>query len=246
MIATLRPGSRRTLVVLAALVLALLPGGGTRSADDPLLARAFEVHYRPLPDAAELIEALLSPDGTVTLRKRLNTLVVQDHESVLRRVQALLESYDVPPRNAELTFSLILGTERRPEPAANPDDRGGTLSKEVRGVLEILSDVTKWTAYESLGSRSVTGSEGETMVANLSQEYRVVFLLESVQEKQGKIKLEQLALQRLRVGEDGSKNFEELYRAGLVLNAGRVTLVGAARDPKSNTALFLAVQATPR
>jgi hypothetical protein len=211
--------------------------------DDPVSARAFEVRYRPLDDAAELVSAVLSDEGEFTLRPRLLTLVVTDRQSVLSRVAALLESWDVPPRNANFTFNLILG--RRPT-----DEQGGgtrpPLSDEVRNVMEMLRDVTQWSDYSSLGSYAVTSSEGERVVANLTEEYRVVFVLESVHEGQGRIKLERLALQRLRDAPEGGRRYDDLYSAGMVLVAGRVTLVGAAKDPDSSSALFLAVQATPR
>jgi hypothetical protein len=212
--------------------------------EDPVLARAYEVHYRSLDDTYELISAVLSPEGDVTFRRRLKTLVVQDRESVLDRVAALLESYDVPPRNAEIAITLVLGTEERDAVEGGTTDVG--LSTEVRGILESLGDFTRWTDYEPLGSRAVTGAEGDRVVANLSAEYRVVFVLESVLEKQGKVKFERFALQRLKVEADGRRRFEDLYVAGLTLSSGRVTLVGAAHDPASPTALFLAVQATPR
>ena len=214
-----------------------------RAEDDPVTARAYEVHFRSLDDAYEVISAVLSPEGEVTVRQRLKTVIVQDRESVLDRITALLESYDVPPRNAEVTLSLVLGTDTR-----DPEQHQGEieLSKEVRGILESLGDFTRWTEYEPLGSRSVTGAEGARVVANLSDEYRVVFVLESVLEKQGKIKFERFALQRFKVQPDGTGHYEDLYVAGLTLTADQVTLVGAAQDPASTTALFLAVQATPR
>lgn len=235
---------RRAVAALLAALLSAASGGAVRAEEDPVLARAYEVNYRSLDDAYEVISAVLSPEGDVTFRPRLKTLIVQDRESVLDRVAALLESYDVPPRNAEIAISLVLGTENQGAEARG--DRDAELSTEVRGILESLGDFTRWTDYEPLGSRSVTGAEGDRVVANLSAEYRVVFVLESVLEKQGKVRFERFALQRLKTEEGGRRRFEDLYVAGLTLSAGRVTLLGAAQDPASETALFLAVQATPR
>ena len=232
---------------IAGLLAASMLGAGfavpVRADDEPLLARAYEVRYRSLDDAYEVISAVLSPDGDVTYRPRLKTLIVQDRKAVLDRVAALLESYDVPPRNAEITISLVLGTDKRD---AEAGDGEVSLSTEVRGILESVRNFTRWTGYEALGSRSVTGAEGDQVIANLSDEYRVVFVLEAVLEKQGKVKFERFALQRFEEGEDGTGGFEDLYVAGMTLTADKVTLVGAAQDPASTTALFLAVQATPR
>jgi hypothetical protein len=213
--------------------------------DDPIRARAFQVQYQPLVDAADVIDPLLSEEGTVTLRRRLSTLVVEDRGSVLERVEDLLESWDIPPSNVQITFSLFLGVDRRQEdPQAPKADHG--LSTEVRGVLDKLSNFTKWTSYEQLGSRSVTGTEGATVVADLSDEYRVVFVVESVHKTHGAVKFERLQLQRVSHGEDGVPSVEDLFTAGMVLPPGKLRLVGAASDPNSKRALFLALQARAR
>jgi hypothetical protein len=229
----------------ALLVLSAAPAMAQPSPRDRVTARAFEIHYQPLLDAADVISPLLSEEGTVTLRPRLSVLVVEDRRAVLDRVADLLEDWDVPPPNVEITLSLFLGIDRRDEdPRAPQADHG--LSQEVRGVLEKLSDFTKWTTYEPLGSRSVTGTEGDTIVANLSDEYRVVFVVESVHETHGAVKFERLQLQRITVEDDGTESVDELYTAGMVLPAGKLKLVGAASDPNSRRALFLALQTRPR
>ena len=161
----------RPLWALAALWLAFgtQPVAAQEATEDPLSARAFEVHYHPLSDAADLMEPLLSESGVITLRKRLSTLLVEDRTSILAKVEALLAGWDLPPRNVEITLTLFLGTELREEdPEAPQDDYG--LSTEVRGVMEKLSNFMKWTTYEPLGSRSVIGMAGDTVVANLTDE----------------------------------------------------------------------------
>lgn len=241
--------SRRSLRFLVGfatlLVLTAAPATSQPPPRDRVTARAFEIHYQPLVDAADVISPLLSEEGTVTLRPRLSVLVVEDRRAVLSRVADLLADWDVPPRNVEITLSLFLGIDRRDaDPRAPRADYG--LSQEVRGVLEKLSDFTKWTTYEPLGSRSVTGTEGDTVVANLSDEYRVVFVVESVHETHGAVKFERLQLQRISVDADGVESVDELYTAGMVLPAGKLKLVGAASDPNSRRALFLALQTRPR
>jgi hypothetical protein len=240
-------GRRRRLagLCLAAAAWAVPATAQPAPAADPVLARAFDVRYRPLLDAAELIEPLLSASGKVTWSKRLNTLVVEDHVSVLDKIAALIASYDLPPRNVEVTFSLFLGTDRRDTEPGGAAGRAG-LSSEVRGVLETLGDVTKWSSYDALGSRSVTGAEGDEVVATLSDEYRVVFAIESVHEGHGVIKFRQLSLQRLLQRPDGTTSIADLYTASLGVGVDKLTVVGAASDPDSKRALFLTLQARPR
>lgn len=232
-------------IVAAGLLLACCATAWAQSGDEPLTAQAFRVRYRALADAADVVAPLLSTDGTVTLRPRLRMLVVQDRRPVLDRVEALLRSFDLPPRNVEVTLSLFLGTDRLTA-GRQRGAPGQEFSKEVRGVIETLGDVTKWVAYEPLGSRAVTGVEGDAVTADLSLDYRVVLEVESVHEAQGVVKFDRVSLQRLALDEEGHETIEDLYSAGMVLTAGRVHVVGAAREPGSNRALFLILEVKAR
>jgi hypothetical protein len=231
--------------VLCAWALVFATASGSFAAEDRFLARAYQVNHRALADAADVVAPLLSPEGTVTLRPRLNVLVVQDRSSVLDRVQALLNSFDLPPKNVEVTLSLFMGLDRRSRSARRAGS-GTVFSKEVRGVIDTLGDVTKWVAYEPLGSRSVTAVEGTAVTTSLSDDYRVVFTVKSVHETAGVVKFERVALQKLSHTEDGAEEVEDLYAAGMVLTAGRLHVVGAARQPGSDRALFLIVQVGAR
>jgi len=216
--------------------------------DDPVLARAYQVRYQGLSDAAELVGELLSSHGSVTLKPRLRTLVVRDRRSVLEQVETLLASFDLPPRSVEVTVSLFLGQREDDGPEAGGVSGEMELSREVRGVLESLGDFTKWTSYEPLGSRSVISVEGDAVVANVAGDYQVAFTVESVHESQGvvRIRFERLSLQREIPLGDGGRGVEELYTAGIVVDAEKLTLVVAASAPDSKRALFLALQARPR
>lgn len=229
--------ARRTAVAILALAAAL----GRPWADDPVQARAFEVHHRPLGDAAEVVGTILSDEGRVTLRPRLRTIVVEDRLSVLERIPSLLESYDLPPRTVEVTISLALGSDRRRDQAGRSAPGQG-LSREIRGVTESLGDFTKWTAYEPIGTRAVSGTEGAPVSVRLSDEYRVTFQVESVRQDRGEVTFRSFSLQRVERSEDGSERFRELQTFGLTLPIGGVHVVGAAKGPESSQALFLFLQ----
>lgn len=235
------PGARRAAGSAAASLALWLFASLAVTAAEPPSARAFEVRYRDLAEAADLVTPLLSEDGSVTLRPRLKRLVVQDTEAVLGRVAALLESFDLPPKNVEITLSLFMGREQREE-SGGTETAHGVFSKEVRGVIETLGDFTKWTAYEPLGSRSVTGVEGGRVETQLSEEYRVIFTVNAVHEAQGTVKFDSFALQRLKRDEQGRQTVDDLYKTGMVLNVGRLHVVGAASGADSKRALFLTVQ----
>ena len=115
-------------------------------------------------------------------------------------------------------------------------------------MVERLGDVTRWTSYEPLGSRSISGIEGEEVVASISGDYRVAFTIESVHERQGltRVKFQRFSLQREVPFGEGGRRVEDLYTAGMVVDAGKLTLVVAAAAPDSQRALFLALQVDPR
>jgi len=236
--------TRAAALILAALILGVAPGGaGLVAAEtpDPIEARAFRVYYRPLSEAADVVGPLLSEEGSLTLRSRLDVLVVQDRVSVLERVAALLESFDLPPRNVEVTLTLFLGMDRR-ETGGPGGAAPGSITQEVRGIIETIGDFTKWQDYELLGSRSVTGVEGASVTADLTADYRVVFTVDVVDPGRGMVKFERVVLQRLRRDDTGRESAEDLVSMGMVLELDRLRVVGAASGPDSKRALFLTLQ----
>jgi hypothetical protein len=236
---------RRLATALTWLVLCI--GVGLLSpvcAEDELSTRSFEVHYRSLGDTADLVSDVLSPQGILTLNPRLKVLIVQDRPAVLRQIESLIESFDLPPRRTEVVVHLFLGHRESSRPQVRT--AGSEFSKEVRGVVETLGDFTKWTSYESLGSQSITAVEGEPVKLRISDLYRVDFTVEAVHPSQSVVKFERFSLQRVTLQEDGSEASEELYTAGMAVDAGKLTLVIAASAPDSQRALFLALQVTAR
>lgn len=239
---------REALGILLAGAVALGTGAPLRAADRPaaaeaVSARAYEVKFKSLADAAELVAPLLTPQGTVTLQPRLKTLTVQDRVAVLDRVASLLASFDVAPRNVEISMSLFLGTDRR-EQEAGRIIPPSSMTRDVRGIAETLGDFTKWNAYEPLGGRAVTGVEGGRVTVSLSDEYRVAYDIDTVRDQS--VKLTNFVLQRVTRGADGKEKIQDVYSAAVVLPVGRMLMLGAAQNPESKRALFLTLQARPR
>lgn len=213
--------------------------------EDPIGARTFRVYYKTLADAADVVSPLLSDDGSLTMRKRLNTLVVQDRVSVLDRVALLLEGFDLPPRNVEVTLTLFLGMVRQDDKEGESSS-SNVMTREIRGIVETLKDFTKFHDYEPLGSRSINGLEGASVTADLTDDYRVVFIVDAVDERRGVVKFERVVLQRLERDAEGRETAEELYSMAMVMEMDRLRVVGAASGPDSKRALFLTVQVSER
>ena len=210
---------------------------------DTVRARTFRVEFKPLSDAAELIEPLLTDAGTVMMRPRQKSLIVEDRPSVLARVEQVLESFDLPPRSVKVTFVLFLGRDIR-EKASRPASSASVFSKEVGEVIEALGDVTKWTSYEPLGSRSVRGQEGGETVADLSSDYRVSFEIDTVTRREGReiVKFDRIVLQRVGHDEEGNETLRSLYATAGTLKTGMLHVAGAASAPGADRALFMTMQ----
>lgn len=116
-----------------------------------------------------------------------------------------------------------------------------------RPVIDLPSlEFTRWTAYESLGSRSVQAVEGHEIVTDLSERYRVVFLIEFVDERQHIVKFKTFTLLRVETTPDGGERTENVYALAAAVDVGKQNIIGAARDPRAASALFLTVLAQPR
>ncbi|MCH7780990.1 MAG: hypothetical protein IH848_09095 [Acidobacteria bacterium] len=210
---------------------------------DPVRARTFRVEFKPLTDAAELIGPLLTDEGSVMMRPRQGILIVEDRTSVLLRVGQVLESFDLPPRSVKITFVLFMGRDIR-ENASRPASTASVFSEQVNAVIEALGDVTKWTSYEPLGSRSVQGQEGSRTVADLSSDYRVLFEIDTVTRRAGKevVKFDRIVLQRVGRDKDGNETLEDLYATAGTLKTGMLHVAGAASGPGADRAIFLTMQ----
>ncbi len=214
---------------------------------DPVTARAYKVRFRSLEEAAQLVtrSGVLSERAVVTLQPAPRTLVVQDRASVLDRVGSLLDSFDVPPRSVDLTLTLFLGSDER-EAQAGKQAYAGEIAREVSGVIETLADFTRWTSYSILGAQFVTAIEGSKVEVRLSDEYRAIFEVGTVQDRPAIVRLRDFTLQHVSKAADGTERVENRLVFDVDVPLGKFTTVGAARNPDSRRALFLAFQATAR
>jgi hypothetical protein len=216
------------------------PGEVTKSS--PVRARTFTIRYRNAGDVALLVQPLLSGAGSYTLQPALKTLTVQDTEAVLARVADVVRSFDVPPRNVEVTINLLVGS-REGKPGAPSQN----LSRELRGITDVLPDITKWTNYRLIDSVSITASEGAATTRTLGAggaagAWRIEMGIQSVDDEHGVIRIEPFVV-RKEVTEAGAARWKQEYASKLNLRPGRLLTVVAARSEKSENALFLTIRA---
>ena len=54
------------------------------------------IKYRWASEVQPIVQSMLSPQGTVTVSKRINSLIVVDHPDAIQRVRAYLDHFDTP------------------------------------------------------------------------------------------------------------------------------------------------------
>lgn len=201
-------------------------------------ARVFTLRYRPVAEGAQLIDQLLGPCGSYKVPKSLRLVSVEDEPERLARIAEALASWDLPPRTVEITVSLILAS-RDPAPP-------GGLAQEIRGVSDTLSQITRWTRFDRIGSVTLRVAEGGEAEADLGEGFSVAFRLAGVDSERHVIQLEPFDLRRTPGnGEAGAGlGGPRTLLGGLTLNLleGKLNLVGAP-GRQQDRALFLALRA---
>ncbi|MEW5805808.1 MAG: hypothetical protein AB1756_00380 [Acidobacteriota bacterium] len=200
-----------------------------------IMVKVFQIKFKDIDDAAALVTPLLSDFGTLTIQPKLKTITVQDFEGNLKKIEEAIRGYDLPPKNVEIIINLIMATEK---------EGGGTesISREIRGVSEALSDFTRWTNYSRIGSVIMTSMEGSEAASSIGEQYHVSFLVEYASEERGIIKFSRFSLEKL-TGKGNERKLEPLWNTALSLLNGKLLVVGAAKQPGSKRALFLTIQA---
>lgn len=211
------------------------PAPSSHEAGGAIAARVFKIQFKDPSDVAQLVGQLLTENGSVTFSPKLRTLTVQDRRDVLDRVQDVINTYDLPPRNVQLTVTLILASMG--EKAAKQP-----ISREVRGITDSLLNLPQWTEYKTLGSSAISGTEGGRASVDID-EFRIELDIESVSESRGIIRLNPLVLQRAVKGADGAVSYRPVYRQTCNLTNDRLLTIGATKSESDSKAVFLAIRA---
>jgi len=81
-----------------------------------------EIKYRHADEVVPIVQRLLSPEGTVTVDQRTNSLIISDDEAFIQKVQSFLDEYDKPIR--QVTVYVRFNDTR--------SDGGGSVSADGR------------------------------------------------------------------------------------------------------------------
>jgi len=235
--------ARLSMVLLLLLMLPApsIPAPPTDPAASRLPTQLFTVRFKDVNDVYLLIEPLLSARGSVQMQPRLRTLAVTDEPETLAKIEALIQSYDLPPKNVEVALQLILATT-----AGKPGEK---ISPRIRGgVIQKLNEIsTRWSDYRLLGSATVVSSEGERASVEMGEDYRISFAVDYASDEQKLVRFKRFTLDRrdrFRDPEPGEATYTRVLDTALNLKEDKLYIFGASKMESSNRALFMTITAS--
>ena len=113
------------------------------------------IQYRRAAELVEVVQSLLSPEGTVTVSERINSMVVVDTPEAIQRVHAYLERFDRPVEQVRIQVRFhTTETDNQRAVAArgrySSDDLSvATGGKKRDGVDISVADRERWQRSSS-------------------------------------------------------------------------------------------------
>ncbi len=192
--------------------------------------RVFQLRFKPAREAAALIEPLLSPEGSLLIQPRTNTLTVRDTAAVQRKVAEALASFDVPPEAYRIRLRFLLASTAPPT--------SGPASPLIEGVGKELSEMFRFTSYQELDTLLLAASDGAHVEAQAAGKYLVRFAVRGSSERT-RVQLANFELYRRMPNPDGSEGLRLMLRTTLSLRLQQMAILGAARSEATSQALVL-------
>lgn len=129
---------------------------------------AYEMRHQRADEAFGVVQPLLSPQGTIELRPKDNTLVIRDTRAALDRVVPALKSFDHPPRAVEIEVTMVQATRASFSPLLADQ----ALSPELASRLKLM---LPFSNYRVLASTLLRTREGEEVTYQVGEGFGVRF-----------------------------------------------------------------------
>ncbi len=225
---------RKTLVVLFLATAAVVLSAADRSATT---VRVFNLKNASVSEAFDLIEPLLSADGSVTVQPSRGRVTVQDLPEVVGKINALMVDLDRIPGEYRIEVELLEGLD-----VEQASDVPADLDRRLHRMFPFKS-------YRRAGSTMFQGEFGQPTSASLSPNYRLSFLAEAsklpestpwgVADVGNRTQVKWLRLDRLRTGYGGQEKLDEMIRTTVFLSPRQKMIIGAGSSEDSGSGLVL-------
>jgi hypothetical protein len=190
----------------------------------------FSLERQTVFEALNVVRPLLSVQGSVELDPNRNTISVRDNLAALSRVATAIRVFDRESRPVRIDVSLILAetakiSPRRPDTGIAPD------------LLARLRQLLRFDNFSLLAQSQIASFEGEAVVYDMAQGYRLNFELGSVGDGK-RIRLSAFRMVRALPGQPE----HELVRSVVNLGLGQPLILGLTRDEAADRALMLVLR----
>jgi hypothetical protein len=211
---------------ILALASTLTAQPAARGAGEVVL-QAYTFRYQRASEAVALVYPLLSAKGTVELQPRGNTLVIRDVQAALNRIVPVLRSFDHPGRPMRLEVFIVRASRSLVSPQMRHSDLPEQLTKR-------LHDLLAYDNFEMQAQAQLGGMEGQPVIYELGQEYKVSFRFGTLTDDQ------RLKLSNFRISRQGEGRPEKnLLQTNLTLWIDQTISLGLAKSEASREALMV-------
>ncbi len=166
-----RSTTRRASLALA-LALALQAAAVWGAPKPPAAAKielyAYELQHQRADEAFVVIQPLLSPQGTIELRPRDNTLVIRDTRAALDKLVTALKAFDHPARRLEIEVTMVQATRATFSPLLADQALSPSLAARLKLMLPFSN-------YRVLASTVLHTREGEEVTYEIGEGFAVRF-----------------------------------------------------------------------
>jgi hypothetical protein len=206
--------------------------GATASPEATAAVRlmVFSLQRQSVYEALNVVRPLLSVQGSVELDPGHNTISVRDNLAALSRVATAIRAFDRESQPVHIDVSLILAeaakiSPKRPDTGIAPD------------LLVRLQQLLRFNTFSLLAHSRIASREGEAVVYEMAQGYRLSFELGSAADGK-RIRLAEFRMVRAQPGQPE----HELVRSVVHLGIDQPLILGLTRDEGADRALMLVLR----
>ncbi len=202
----------------------------SREASAAVRLMVFSLERQSVFEALTVVRPLLSVQGSVELDPGRNTISVRDNLAALSRVATAIRFFDRESQPVHIDVSLILAETAKISPVRT--DTG--ISPDL---LARLQQLLRFNSFSLLAHSRIASREGEAVVYEMAQGYRLNFELGSVADGK-RIRLAGFRMVRDLPGQPE----HELVRTVVHLGLDQPLILGLTRDEGADRALMLVLR----
>lgn len=213
------------------LALVLLFAAVSVCADQPTDVRVIQLRHHMARDAAAMVEALLSSEGSVLIHPGRNTITVRDRPAITRQIAERLAAWDVEPHPFRVRVRLIMASSA---PAGDDQPKA-----RLEGFGAELTGLFRWGGFEDIDSYHVRVREGVEVETRAGGNFTVRFTLRTVPGEPERVQLAPCEVSRTVGHEHGVGLRRTLLRSAVNLQLGQTGILIASRSEEAQKALIV-------